>query len=190
MKYLLKIPLLAISMACNRSAQEIKMIVPQSPIPLSPSSQTTPCATSLRANPPPPSTHPSPAAITANICSLFPWHLLSMTTLALGGGGVRMCVMRGGGCGLGHPSLNYRHSALSWGEYSTRKLHCQGCTLQEWLLISSGGLWSQTAGASKWAGVSSSFQISAKLSKAGIKWEKTSLMDACLVSWSPFTSTA
>lgn len=138
----------------------------------------------------PPSTHPSPAAITANICSLFPWHLLSMTTLALGGGGVRMCVMRGGGCGLGHPSLNYRHSALSWGEYSTRKLHCQGCTLQEWLLISSGGLWSQTAGASKWAGVSSSFQISAKLSKAGIKWEKTSLMDACLVSWSPFTSTA
>lgn len=34
MKYLLKIPLLAISMACNRSTQEIKMIVLQCPNPL------------------------------------------------------------------------------------------------------------------------------------------------------------
>lgn len=39
MKYLLKIPLLAISVACNHSAQEIKMIVLQSPTPLALSSQ-------------------------------------------------------------------------------------------------------------------------------------------------------
>lgn len=48
MKYLLKIPLLAISVACNRSAQEIKMIVLQSPQrslfsrPLSPAPTHTP----------------------------------------------------------------------------------------------------------------------------------------------------
>ena len=45
MKYLLKIPLLAISVACNRSAQEIKMIVPQSPIPLTLPTHTPPSHT-------------------------------------------------------------------------------------------------------------------------------------------------
>lgn len=83
MKYLLKIPLLAISMACNRSAQEIKMIVPQSPIPLLPASRATPCAASSPAN--------CCAAITANTCSLFPWHHLSMTTVAVGSCGVCVC---------------------------------------------------------------------------------------------------
>lgn len=72
MKYLLKIPLLAISVACNRSAQEIKMIVLQSPIPLSLSSQTPPSHTVE--NNPLPTLDAAPlslATITANICSLF-----------------------------------------------------------------------------------------------------------------------
>lgn len=74
MKYLLKIPLLAISMACNRSAQEIKMIVPQSPVLLlsKPPTQLkpTPCtAYSLLSTQHPP--HP-PTIITATICILLP----------------------------------------------------------------------------------------------------------------------
>lgn len=56
MKYLLKIPLLAISVACNRSAQEIKMIVLQSPIPLAcppphPQLKTTLCKASAPSRP-------------------------------------------------------------------------------------------------------------------------------------------
>lgn len=78
MKYLLKIPLLAISVACNRSAQEIKMIVPQSPIPLTLPTHTPPSHT-VENNPlhspdsrdaTPPAPQPL-ATITANICSLF-----------------------------------------------------------------------------------------------------------------------
>lgn len=103
MKYLLKIPLLAISMACNRSAQEIKMIVPQSPSPLLPSSEATPCTSLVLQT-------PVSAAITANICSLFPWHHLSMTTVARGGYGVCVYVCWGVAMVWGWSNLNYRHS--------------------------------------------------------------------------------
>lgn len=62
MKYLLKIPLLAISVACNRSAQEIKMIVLQSPIPLALSSQP-PSPDIVENNPPVQPQLPSPSLL-------------------------------------------------------------------------------------------------------------------------------
>lgn len=123
MKYLLKIPLLAISMACNRSAQEIKMIVPQSPVPLSPSSQT-----------------PLPPFLQTHTHSLFtaekkPLHKISIIdicilTLSLHDnssfGRSCMFVCERGASRSWASSLNYRRALpLSWaeGECSVRQLH-------------------------------------------------------------------
>lgn len=47
MKYLLKIPLLAISMACNRSAHEIKMIAASRPTTASAASPRPPPTTAI-----------------------------------------------------------------------------------------------------------------------------------------------
>lgn len=77
MKYLLKIPLLAISVACNRSAQEIKMIVLQSPQrSLFSRHSTTPLH--------PSTPHPHPTH-TAKLTKHLPPLLLSMTTVPVWG---------------------------------------------------------------------------------------------------------
>ena len=158
MKYLLKIPLLAISVACNRSAQEIKMIVLQSPIPLMLPTHNPPFSHSWkqppaqprlsRRNPPPP-----PAPCYHHCKHLQPLPLMSSLHDNSSFGRQRMgpyvCVEGLKRWWSWASNLNYRHSALSWGEDSTRQLHCQGCRLQESLLIGSGGRWSQTAGTSK-----------------------------------------
>lgn len=94
MKYLLKIPLLAISVACNRSAQEIKMIVLQSPIPwtfsfqppppsLSTRLKTTPCISSTPPTPPQLHTLQTFAASSSDVSS--PWQQSVFRGVSVGG---------------------------------------------------------------------------------------------------------